>query len=155
MINRLLRKLRKIYFKLFKIQSKGVRGIIVDSDQILLVQYSYPPFRGMWFLPGGGLRKNESWEEGLKREVFEETGFQTSVDYMLGEYQTEDEGKKDAVRVYVCMTTKSQIQKSLEASRIGFYSSNSLHSSKCHIVCKVSIGRSDIFITRTRRSGSS
>jgi len=126
MINRMFGALRKIYFKLFKIRTKGIRGIVVDGDKILLVQYSYPPFRGQWFLPGGGLRRNEAWEEGLKREILEETGFQVTVDCLLGEYQTENEGKKDTIRVYVCKIEKGQNKRSLETSKIGFYSADNL-----------------------------
>ena len=67
------------------------------------------------------MRKNESWEDGLKREIFEETGFHVSIEYLQGEYQTENEGKKDTIRVYVCRVEKGQVQKSLEASKIDFY----------------------------------
>lgn len=126
MINRMFRALRKIYYKLFKIHTKGIRGIVIDGERILLVQYSYPPFRCQWFLPGGGLRRKESWEEGLRREVKEETGYEISINYLLGEYQTENEGKKDTIRVYVCRAGKRQNRKSLEASRMGLYTSDEL-----------------------------
>lgn len=47
------------------------KAIVISSDhKVLLLQNS----DGSWELPGGRLNVNESWEEGLRREVFEETG---------------------------------------------------------------------------------
>jgi 8-oxo-dGTP diphosphatase len=58
-------------------------GIILDSDRILLSRLapgtSAP---GQWTLPGGGIEFGESPEEGLFREVREETGL-SSGDFEL------------------------------------------------------------------------
>lgn len=50
------------------------RVIIETGGQILLVK----PWlgTGRWDLPGGGLKLNESAEDGAVREVFEETGIE-------------------------------------------------------------------------------
>lgn len=59
------------------------RAIIFNkkTGKILLINYlnenanSTKEFtKGFWTLPGGGLEDNESFEEGLKREIYEETG---------------------------------------------------------------------------------
>jgi 8-oxo-dGTP diphosphatase len=52
----------------------GVGAVIFDSDRILLVQRGQAPLKGEWSLPGGALELGETLEEGVRREVLEETG---------------------------------------------------------------------------------
>ena len=60
---------------------KAVKALIVDNDKILIVKRSkkdlYKP--GVWELPGGKIKQNESLEQGLIREVKEETGINIEV----------------------------------------------------------------------------
>ncbi|HEX5234888.1 MAG TPA: NUDIX hydrolase [Silvibacterium sp.] len=52
----------------------GVGAVIFDRDRVLLVQRGHAPMQGEWSLPGGALELGETLEEGVKREVQEETG---------------------------------------------------------------------------------
>jgi 8-oxo-dGTP diphosphatase len=48
---------------------------LVDNDlQVLLVKRKYPPFAGVWAIPGGFVRMQESLEAAAIRELAEETG---------------------------------------------------------------------------------
>lgn len=62
------------------IDRTGVYGIAVDSRGILLV---YDKTRKMWDLPGGGIEEGEDKQEGLKREIKEETGFEVADNMKL------------------------------------------------------------------------
>jgi 8-oxo-dGTP diphosphatase len=46
----------------------------VKRDRVLLVERAKTPLKGYWSLPGGVLETGERLEEGIGREVLEETG---------------------------------------------------------------------------------
>ena len=48
--------------------------MILDGNRVLLIQRGHAPLKGEWSLPGGALEVGETLEEGIRREVFEETG---------------------------------------------------------------------------------
>jgi len=51
-----------------------VGAIILKRHQVLLVERARAPLKGFWSLPGGVLETGERLEEGVCREVLEETG---------------------------------------------------------------------------------
>jgi 8-oxo-dGTP diphosphatase len=53
-----------------------VGAIILDRDRVLLVERGKPPLQGYWSLPGGVLETGETLEEGVRREILEETGLE-------------------------------------------------------------------------------
>jgi ADP-ribose pyrophosphatase YjhB (NUDIX family) len=64
----------------------GAYGIVQDNDQILLCRLSPEALshQGMWTLPGGGLEFGEHPEEGMVREIMEETGFEVRAETLVG-----------------------------------------------------------------------
>lgn len=48
-------------------------AIIIKDNKILLIK-RVKPDRTYWVFPGGGIEQGETVEEGLEREVYEETG---------------------------------------------------------------------------------
>jgi 8-oxo-dGTP diphosphatase len=48
--------------------------IMNDSLKILLIKRKYDPYKGMFALPGGYINIDEELEDGVKRELEEETG---------------------------------------------------------------------------------
>ena len=49
-------------------------ALILKRDRILLVERGREPMKGWWSLPGGALETGELLEDGVRREVLEETG---------------------------------------------------------------------------------
>ena len=48
------------------------QGAVIENQKGEVLILKRPD--GMWTLPGGCLDRNEDWSDGLRREIFEETG---------------------------------------------------------------------------------
>lgn len=65
--------------------SVSVAGIVVNSaGQVLVIQRRD---NGHWEPPGGVLELDEQFEEGVRREVMEETGMNVRVERLTGVYK--------------------------------------------------------------------
>lgn len=65
--------------------SVSVAGIVVnDANQVLIIQRRD---NGHWEPPGGVLELGEEFEEGVRREVREETGMEVVVGRLTGVYK--------------------------------------------------------------------
>ncbi|MFW9905318.1 MAG: NUDIX hydrolase [Candidatus Thorarchaeota archaeon] len=68
----------------------SAHGIIFDekSEKILLTKRAAPPKALYWFPPGGAIDLGETVEDGLKREIYEETDISVKnlqfIDYIDG-----------------------------------------------------------------------
>ena len=51
-----------------------VSAVVVNEGRVLMMREAKKSCRGTWYLPAGRVEKNESLEEGVIREVLEETG---------------------------------------------------------------------------------
>jgi len=58
----------------------GVGALIFDGSRILLAERAGEPLRGYWSLPGGVLETGETLQDGIRREVKEETGLDVEAD---------------------------------------------------------------------------
>src|SRR5713101_5542780 len=57
----------------------GIGGVIIDQGRTLLIRRGSEPLRGEWSIPGGTLELGESLEEGVARELLEETGIEVRI----------------------------------------------------------------------------
>jgi mutator protein MutT len=72
-------------------------GILKDDNELLIVKRSenddlYP---GAWEFPGGHLENGETLKEGLKRELFEEIGFDIDFEPIITHYYDEIKEKNN------------------------------------------------------------
>ena len=80
--------------KLFKINQNAI--IQNKDNKILILQKN-----GKWLLPGGRLNENETWEQGLRREVEEETGIKDFKIKKISEVDINDE-KDTYIIAFIC-----------------------------------------------------
>lgn len=67
------------------LHSVSVAGVVVREDgRVLAIRRAD---NGTWEPPGGVLERNETLEDGVRREVYEETGIKVHVDRLTGVYK--------------------------------------------------------------------
>lgn len=70
--------------------SVSVAGIVIDDqDRVLVIRRRD---NNHWEPPGGVLELDETFEEGVRREVLEETGVHITVDRLTGVYKNLNRG---------------------------------------------------------------
>lgn len=81
-----------------------VGAVVFDaSGKLLLIKRANPPAQGLWSLPGGRLEAGESAQEGIVREVAEETGLAVSVEREVGSVEREaPSGDTYVIRDFLC-----------------------------------------------------
>ncbi|HKM67005.1 MAG TPA: NUDIX hydrolase [Candidatus Acidoferrum sp.] len=57
----------------------GVGGVVIENGRALLIKRGSEPLLGEWSIPGGTLELGESLQEGVARELLEETGLEVQV----------------------------------------------------------------------------
>ena len=62
----------------------GVGGAVVRDGRLLLVRRASRHGRGNWQLPGGFIEPDETIEQAVVREIFEEAGVTAEVEAVLG-----------------------------------------------------------------------
>lgn len=63
----------------------SVAGVVVDASQRVLVIQRHDNRR--WEPPGGVLEPDETFDDGVRREVLEETGLEIEVERLAGVYK--------------------------------------------------------------------
>lgn len=77
--------------------------MMVQDNEVCLIRHTYLPG---WFLPGGGLKKNETIEQGARREAREETGAELNEIRLLGIFSSFIQWKTDHTAVFLCKDFK-------------------------------------------------
>jgi len=94
--------------------SVSVAGIVVDnSGQVLVIRRRD---NGHWEPPGGVLEIGESFEDGVRREIHEETGITVSVDRLTGAYKNMN--RAVVALVFRCTPLDERPQETDEASSV-------------------------------------
>jgi ADP-ribose pyrophosphatase YjhB (NUDIX family) len=107
LLHRLIGRAARLYWRVRRPRTLGVRAIVLDpQDRIALVRHSYID---KWYLPGGGVKKGESFADALRRELREEVALtDVRVERVLGVYHSLKEGKDDHIVIFVVRTAQDQ-----------------------------------------------
>ncbi len=89
----------RVRWRIIKPLTVGVRLLLVQQDQVLLVKHTYQKH---WFLVGGGVKRDETLEQAACREALEEVGAQLGQLCLFGVYSNFQEYKSDHVVVFSC-----------------------------------------------------
>jgi 8-oxo-dGTP diphosphatase len=65
----------------------GIVACFDEADRVLVVKQTSGPFTGTWVLPGGGIEADERIEDGVRRELREETGYDVDELHAVALYQ--------------------------------------------------------------------
>lgn len=94
--------------------SVSVAGIVVrDDDRVLVIRRDD---NGEWEAPGGVLELDESFEDGVRREVLEETGLKVTVERLTGVYKNLTHGI--VALVYRCSPAEGDTHRTAEAREV-------------------------------------
>ena len=78
----------------------GVGAVVLDADErILLVRRGHEPLLGEWSIPGGALELGERLEDGVRREVREETGLDVTPEEIVAVFDHISHAGDDPERV--------------------------------------------------------
>lgn len=90
--------LRRWYWRVVQPTTLGSRCLVVADSAVLLVRHTYWPY---WYLPGGGVKRGESFAEAARREIREECGLKVHDLKLFHIYHSRYEGKSDHVALFV------------------------------------------------------
>jgi ADP-ribose pyrophosphatase YjhB (NUDIX family) len=92
--------------------------IFDDKGSLLLCKHTYRKFHP-WGLPGGGLEVGENPEDGIKREVSEETGLEVQVEKLLCAERAPS--TRHISLIYLCKIIGGTFQPNYEISQTRFF----------------------------------
>ena len=96
----------------------GAFAVIFDDQNRVLL--SHRRDMDAWNLPGGGVEVEELPNEGVIREVREETGLEAEVVRLVGVYGKI--GRNELVFTFVCRVTGGQLQATEESDESRYFS---------------------------------
>jgi ADP-ribose pyrophosphatase YjhB (NUDIX family) len=99
MLINLAYRLLRVYWFLFRPVTMGVRAILLNDGQFVLVKHIY---QEGWYLLGGGVKRGETLEQAIRREAAEECGAILNQIRLLGIYSSFDEYKSDHTTLFLC-----------------------------------------------------
>ena len=123
LILQLFHKLNRLRCFITRPITVGVRVLLVRESQVVLVKHSY---ESLWYIPGGGVKKNETVEQAMRREAAEEVGATLGDVRLFGVYTNFYEYKSDHVIVFICEDFSIQDHKSFEIEQIAFFPCDAL-----------------------------
>jgi 8-oxo-dGTP diphosphatase len=118
----------------------GVGGVVIHNDRALLIRRGSEPLRGQWSIPGGTLELGETLQQGVARELLEETGLQVKVlnlievfDRIFSDPGSADEGSRQkgprfhfVIVDYLCERLSGEAHAGSDVTDVAYATENEL-----------------------------
>jgi len=98
----------RLYWLIFRPNTYGVKCIIQKDGKILMIKNTYG--HKLWTFPGGGIYRQETAEDAIKREIMEEVGIEVKDLRKIGEFISTAEYKIDTVTVFTGRSKNEQFK---------------------------------------------
>ncbi|MET0569307.1 MAG: NUDIX domain-containing protein [Hyphomicrobiaceae bacterium] len=146
------KKLLQRYWRLSRGLTLGVRALVIDGDnRLLLIRHTY--MRG-WHFPGGGVEFNETVQTALERELLEETGIGINGDApeLFGIYSNGERFPGDHVILFVVRAWEHRrmFTPTREIAEVRFFPQDALPEGTTH----ATLHRIDEFNGRRKRQAA-
>ena len=92
--------LRRLVLRVLRLRTCGVKVMLFnEANQLLLIRNAYGDSR-QFLLPGGGVSRRESPAAAAIREIREELGLQLDSVEPVWSYESNAEGKRDTIHLF-------------------------------------------------------
>ena len=108
----------RIYCFFFRPVTLGVRVMMIQNDQALLVRQTYV---NGWFMPGGGVERGETLDHAARREAHEETGATLNNLSLVGAYTNFKKWKSDHNILFLSTDFTMSGEHDLEIAEVRFF----------------------------------
>ena len=99
----------------------SVEAIISKGNSLLFLRRQNSPAKGQWWFPGGRIRKGETLEAALYREVKEETGLEVIESKLINVYSRVFDERHDIAIAYLCKCKGDKIILNNEHSEYKYF----------------------------------
>ena len=132
----------KLYDQIMRLMPiVSVEAVIQIEGALLFLRRKNEPAKGEWWFAGGRIKKGESLEETLRREIKEETELEIKDYRLVNVYSRVFPERHDITIVYLCKCKKGEIVLNDEHSEYGLFSGIpvGLHPYLCEVIkdCKL------------------
>jgi len=87
----------------------SVEAVILEDEKFLFLRRKNEPVKGQWWFPGGRIRKGETLQEALVREVKEETGLTVTESKLVNVYSRIFDKRHDITIAYITKCKPNKI----------------------------------------------
>ncbi len=99
----------------------SVEALIETEEGLLLMKRNNEPVKGEWWFPGGRVRKGESLQDALVREVKEETGLEIENCKLINVYSRVLPERHDITIAYRCKVKPGRVVLNREHTEYAFF----------------------------------
>ncbi len=106
-------------------RTRAVKCLIEHNGKFVLVRHTYG--HKQWTTPGGGVDKNESSEEAVRREMKEELGLELGDVKLVGSYVNVKNFKTDDIEIFYTKVTEPKVHTDeIEIKEFGWFAPHEL-----------------------------